>query len=272
MRNVKDKGILITGAGRGLGKRLAIGFANSGARVALLARSKAELDLANLEIEHAGGIAMRLRADVRDMEQLNAAVERMRAHYQRLDVLVCAAGVQGPIGPFSSCAPKQWFEAIDTNLLGVANAVRAVLPHMIHQRSGKIIVLGGKGTADPRPNFSAYATSKAAVARFVETIAEEVQEHNIQVNVMSPGSTYTHMTDEILASADKAGKREHDKAVQVRLTGGMSPDRQIDLARFLASEDSNHISGRVLHVDDDWKRLEHSPMSRDLYTLRRVQR
>ena len=116
LRNVKDKGVLITGAGRGIGKRLAIGFANHGARVALLARSKAELDLANLEIEHAGGVSLRIRADVRDYEQLAAAVERMKAHYGRLDVLICAAALQGPIGPLLSIPGKAWAETIETNL------------------------------------------------------------------------------------------------------------------------------------------------------------
>jgi NAD(P)-dependent dehydrogenase (short-subunit alcohol dehydrogenase family) len=272
LRNIKDKGVLITGAGRGIGKRLAIGFANHGARVALLARSKAELDLANLEIEHGGGIALRLRADVRDAEQLSAAVDRMKAHYGRLDILVCSAAVQGPIGPFLSNSPKAWAETIETNLLGVVNAVRAVLPYMIEKRSGKIIVLSGRGGADARPNFSAYAASKAALIRLVETVAEEVRDSNIQVNAMSPGGTYTHMTDEILRAGDRAGRRESEEAVQVRLTGGVSPEKQIELALFLASEDSNHVSGKMLHVNDDWRRLEHATVGREVYTLRRVQK
>src|SRR5215203_5614723 len=110
LRNVKDKGILITGAGRGIGKRLAIGFANHGARVALLARSKAELDLANLEIEHAGGVSLRVRADVRDYEQMAAAVDRMRTHYGRLDILICAAGLLGPIGSLTENPLRAWTE------------------------------------------------------------------------------------------------------------------------------------------------------------------
>jgi NAD(P)-dependent dehydrogenase (short-subunit alcohol dehydrogenase family) len=272
LRNVKEKGILITGAGRGIGKRLAIGFASHRARVALLARSKAELDLANLEIEHAGGVALRLRADVRDLEQLSAAVDRMKTHYGRLDVLICAAGLQGPIGPFVSTSPKAWAETLETNLIGVANAVRAVLPHMIEKRSGKIIVLGGRGAVDARPNFSAYAASKAALVRFIETVAEEVRDHNIQLNAMAPGGTYTHMTDEILRAGDRAGSKEHDEAVQVRLTGGVGPEKQIELALFLASEDSNHVSGKIIHVNDDWRRLEHAAVGRELYTLRRVQK
>ena len=159
---------------------------------------------------------------------------------------------------------------METNLIGVANAVRAVLPHMLEKRSGKIIVLGGRGAADPRPYFSAYAASKAAVVRFVETIAEEVRDHNIQINVLAPGGAYTHMTDEILRAGDKAGRKEKEEAVQVRITGGVAPEKQAQLALFLASEDSNHISGKMIHVNDDWKRLEHAAVSREIYTLRRM--
>ena len=272
MHKVKDKGVLITGAGRGIGKRLAIGFASRGARVGLLARSKAELDLADLEIEHAGGTSLRLRASVCDFEQMAAAVDRMKTHYGTIDILICAAGLQGPIAPLAETSPKAWAATIETNLIGVMHSCRAVLPHMIERRSGKIIVISGRGGAGPRPWFSAYAASKAAVVRMVETLAEEVRDHNIQVNAMAPGGTYTSMTDEILNAGDRAGWKENEEAQQVRLTGGIAPEKQIQLALFLASEASNHISGKLLHVNDDWKKLEHANLSRDIYTLRRTQK
>src|SRR5438309_9593687 len=115
MHNVKDNGVLITGAWRGIGKRLAIGFAAQGARVGLLARSKAELDLTNLEIEHAGGNSFRIRASVCDYEHLCAAVDRMKSHYGRVDVLICAAALQGPIGLFWELPPIAYAETIETN-------------------------------------------------------------------------------------------------------------------------------------------------------------
>ena len=272
METLTNAGVLVTGAGRGIGKRLAIGFATAGNRVALLARSKAELDLAHLEIEHAGGNALRIRADVTDFEQVNAAVDRMRVHYGEVNVLICAAAVPGPIGPFVDQSPKAWVDTIQTNLLGVMNACKAVLPHMIARREGKIIVMSGPGATVARPNLSAYAASKAAVVRLVETIAEEVREHNVQINCMGPGGTYTHMTDEILRAGDRAGWKETEEALEIRQTGGVAPEKQIHLALFLASEQSNHISGKLIHISDDWKKLRSENIHPEIYTLRRLQK
>lgn len=273
MHSFKTVPVLVTGAGRGIGKRLSIGFAAAGARLGLLARSKAELDLCHLEIEHAGGSALRIRADVCDFEQMNAAVERVRVHFNKpVQVMICAAAVQGPVGPFAEISPKVWQETVQTNLVGVMNSCRAVLPQMIERRSGKIIVLACGGVSGARPNFSIYSATKAAAARFVESLAEEVLEHNVQVNCMSPGETYTHMTDQILAAGERAGWREIEHAQQVRMTGGEPPDKQMELAFFLASEQSNHVTGRLISVHDDWKKLKNGALNQELYTLRRVQK
>jgi 3-oxoacyl-[acyl-carrier protein] reductase len=266
--------VLVTGAGRGIGKRLAIGFAGRGARVGLLARSKAELDLCHLEIEHGGGAALRIRADVCDYEQVSAALERMRVQFgSPVQVLVCAAAILGPIGPFVETSPKSWHEIVQTNLIGVMNACRAVLPQMLERRNGKIIVIAGVGGVLPaRPNFAVHSATKTAVVRFVESLAEEVAEHNVQVNCLSPGETYTHMTDQVLAAGDRAGWREIDAARQVRMTGGVPAERQIELALFLASPQSNHVTGRMIHVADDWKKLKEKSITAELYRLRRNQK
>jgi len=270
--SIQDSGILITGAGRGIGKRLAIGLAQLGARVGLLARSKAELDLAALEIEHAGGTSLRIRADVRDYEQTAAAIDRMRAHFGRLDAVICAAAIQGPIGPFAESDPKAWAETIDTNLIGVMHTCRAALPGMLAAKQGKLLLITGGGATKPRPNFTAYAAAKTALVRFAESLADEVAEHNVQVNCMAPGAAYTSMTDEILRAGEGAGWREQEDAQQVRQSGGIVPEKQIQLVAFLISERSNHISGKLIHVSDDWKRLEKESLSPEAYTLRRIQR
>ena len=117
------------------------------------------------------------------------------------------------------------------------------------------------------------AASKAAIVRLVECLADEVRDHNVQVNCMAPGPTYSHMTDEILhAGEELAGLREIEEAERVRVTGGVLPEKQVQLALFLASDRSNHISGKLIHVNDDWKRLEQENMRAEMFTLRRVQK
>lgn len=260
---------LITGAGRGIGKRLAIGLAQAGARVGLLGRSQAELDLTKLEIEHAGGIAHRFRADVRDLEQLTAAVDRMAVIYGSIHTLIANAAVLGPVGPFVEQRPRDWKEVFDTNVLGVMNSCRVVLPQMLEARKGKILVIVDNGAASPRPNLAPYAASKAAVVRFVESLAEEVRDQNIQVNSLSPGGAYTSMTDDILQAEDRAGLKEVEEAERIRLTGGVAADKQIQLALFLTSERSNHLTGKLIHMGDDVKRLEQDNSRQDAWTLRR---
>ena len=101
-----------------------------------------------------------------------------------------------------------------------------------------------------------------------------MSDHNVQINCISPGDTYTHMTDQILAAGDRAGWRESEHAEQTRLTGGTPLDKQMDLAMFLASEESNHITGRLVGVMDEWKKLRSRAPSKPgpFSLLRRVQR
>ncbi len=267
----RSKNILVTGAGRGLGKRLAMGFARLGAKIALVSRSKAELDLAHIEIEQAGGNAVRIRADVTDPEQLTLAVDRARVVFGGpIDILVCAAAIHGPIDSFLHSAQKNWTDTIMVNLLGVVHSCRAVLPAMIEKRSGKIIVLTCDSQTTPELNFSAYTTSKAAVIRFAESLAGEVLDHNVQVNCFDPGPAYTNLTDEIIRAENRLDTRIVNLAKETRRTGGASPETQLELATFLASERSNHITGKLIQVTDDWKKLMNATLRPDALTLRRT--
>jgi NAD(P)-dependent dehydrogenase (short-subunit alcohol dehydrogenase family) len=269
LRSSQDVNVLITGAGRGIGKRLAIGFSRTKARLGLLGRSQGELDVTKLEIEDGGGTALRLRADVRNFDQVAAAVDRMTSAWGEIHALVANAAVQGPIGAFEENRPAAWQEVFETNVIGVLNSCRAVLPQMVERRAGKIIVIAGPGAATPRPQFAAYAASKAAVVRFVECVAEEVRGDNVQINCMFPGEAYTNMTDEILHAGERAGAQEIESAEKVQATGGTLPDKQIQLALFLASERSNHLTGKLIYVQDDWKKIEYENARPDAFTLRR---
>jgi NAD(P)-dependent dehydrogenase (short-subunit alcohol dehydrogenase family) len=267
----KNKNVLITGAGRGIGKRLALGFASLGARIALVGRSKAEIDLAHIEIEQAGGNALRIRTDVTDPEQLTLAADRARVAFGRpIDILICAAATIGPVNAFMQNSLKAWKEAFTINLMGVVHAVRAVLPSMAERRTGKIIVLTCDSDQSPRLNLSAYTTSKTAVVRFVEAVAVEVFEHNVQINCFDPGPAYTNLTDEIIRAESRLETRVVSEAKETRRTGGVSPALQLRVASFLASEESNHITGKLIHVTDDCNKLRNDTLRPDALTLRRA--
>jgi 3-oxoacyl-[acyl-carrier protein] reductase len=267
----KNKNVMVTGGGRGIGKRLALGFARLGARIALVGRSKAEIDLAQIEIEQAGGNALRIRADVTDAEGLEVAVDRARVSFgSSVDVLICAAAITGPLNSFLQSPLKDWTEAIQINLLGVAHSCRAVLPGMMEKRSGKIIAL--VCDQSPNLNFSAYSSSKAAVVRFVEMLAAEVADHNIQVNSFDPGATYTSVTDEIIRAESRLEPKVIAAAKETRRTGGVPPELQLEHTMFLASEQSNHITGKLIDVSDNWKKLRNARLRQDTFTLRRVLR
>ncbi len=274
MHSPQEVGVIVTGAGRGIGKRLAMGFANARAKVGLISRTERELDATKLEIKQTGGEVFSARADVRSWSETTAAIHnlnrRFHSHGANLEVLVVGAAVQGAIGPFAETDPKAWADVLNTNLLGAMHAMRAALPGMMERRRGKIIVLTGGGSESARPNFAGYAVTKTAVVRLVETVAEEVRDFNIQINCFSPGGAYTSMTDEILAAGDKAGSMEIERAEKVRVTGGVAAERQIQFALFLASERSNHITGKLVHVSDDLKKLELANMTADVLTLRRL--
>ncbi len=267
----KNKNILVTGAGRGIGKRLALGFARVGARIALLGRSKAEIDLAHIEIEQNGGNALRLRADVTDPEQLAVAVDRVRVIFgSGVDILICAAGVAGPLNPLLQAPLKLWTEAININLLGVVHCCRAVLPQMIDRRSGKVLVITCDSDHEPKGSFSAYETSKTAVVRFVESLSGELIDDNVQINCFDPGPAYTNLTDEIIRAENRLDSKVVAAAKETRRTGGVSPELQLEHAAFLVSERSNHITGKLIHVSDDWKKLKNAHLRPDSLTLRRM--
>jgi 3-oxoacyl-[acyl-carrier protein] reductase len=267
----QNRNVLVTGAGRGLGKRLALGFARLGARLILVGRNKAELDLAHIEIEQAGGNALKVRADVTDPEQMELAVHRASVTFgSGIDVLVCAAGVVGPLGSFAQASLKQWATTVNTNLLGAANAIHAVLPGMIERRRGKIIALACESDTAPKLNFSAYTSSKAALVRLVEALAMELLHDNIQVNSLDPGPAYTSITDEIISAEAQLQPAVVAEAKEVRRTGGASPNLQLEHVMLLASERSNHITGKLIHIHDDLKKLVNQSIRPDALTLRRV--
>jgi len=264
---------LVSGGTGALGRAVTLALLREGAEVTVTFRSESELSALKVA---AGGESGRLdarRIDITDAAAVGQLVEEIVAAKGRLDVMINAAGGFAGGAKMWDSDPATLERMLALNLQPGFLLARAAAKAMLRQGTGAIVNVAAKAGLDPPAGLAAYAASKAAVARFAECLAEEVRDHNVQVNSISPGFAYTHMTDEILhAGEERAGRREIEDAEQVRITGGVAPEKQIQLALFLASERSNHISGRLIHVSDDWKRLEHDNMKPELYTLRRVQK
>jgi len=271
---LKDRVAIVTGAGRGIGRAIALAFAQEGANIIAVSRTSEEIEETVRQIKALNSNAFALKADVSNQEDVNEIIRSATQNFGKVDILVNSAGIQGPIGPVVENNIDQWIKTVHVNLIGTFLCTRAVLPIMIKRRCGKVINLSGGGATSPRPCFTAYAVSKAAVVRFTESIAHEVKEFNIQVNAIAPGAVNTRMLIQVLAAGDAAGENELAAAKHQLETGGTPPDRAADLAVFLASDESDGLSGRLISaVWDDWQRIAsqiEEVMHTDLYTLRRI--
>lgn len=191
-----------------------------------------------------------------------------------IDILVNAAGIYGPIGPSHEVDHSEWKKTYEINLFGTFNVYQNVVPVM-KKNGGKIINFSGGGDG-PLPNFSAYNSSKAAITRLTETLAEEIKKYNIDINVIAPGPVNTHFLDVALsAGEDKAGKERYQKLLEQKESGGTSPEKAAELCVFLASKDSDGLTGKYLSaVWDKWQTWDKAKIKElsksDIFTLKRV--
>ncbi|MGH7861376.1 MAG: SDR family NAD(P)-dependent oxidoreductase, partial [Candidatus Dormibacteraceae bacterium] len=230
---------MITGSSQGFGRAVARAFAAEGASVVLCARDPMPLEEARTELAGlavAGARVLAVPADVSNPADVRQVVDRARGELGGLDVLVSNAAVHGPKGPIDEVPWEEWSRAIAINLLGTVLACRAVLPIFKARRHGKIVLLSGGGATRPFPFLSAYAASKAGVARFGETLAEEVRAVGIDVNAVAPGAMTTRLLDQVLeAGPEKVGAALYQQSVKQKAEGGAGFERGAALCVFLAS-------------------------------------
>ncbi len=271
---LKDKTAIVTGASRGIGKAITLAFAQEGVDVVVVSRSLPEVEETAAQAKALGRHVLALNVDVSSRKDVTRMVDSAIREFGKIDILVSNAGIQGPIGPIIEADIERWIQTVNINLIGTFLCAKEILPFMIRRRQGKIINLSGGGATSPRPYFSAYAASKAAVVRFTETLAEEVKGFNIQVNAIAPGAVNTRMLEQVLAAGKAAGEEALDEARQQLETGGTPLQTAASLAVFLASNESDGLTGRLISaIWDDWqgmaKRIPEI-MASDLYTLRRI--
>lgn len=276
---MKLKGInaLITGGSQGLGKEIAVHFLREGANVVLCARTEKELLATRDELtkEFPAQKVSAKACDVSNESQVNALVSYALQELGSLQALVLNAGIYGPMGPMESVSLDEWRRALDINLYGVLLPCRALIPHFKKSGCGKIVVLSGGGATNPLPNISAYAASKAAVVRLMETLAEELRPFHVDVNAIAPGALATRLVDEVLAAGpEKVGAAFYEKNKQWKEKGATPLALGAGLAVYLASNESDGITGKLLSAQwDPWKSLHehHDDLAKsDIYCLRRI--
>jgi NAD(P)-dependent dehydrogenase (short-subunit alcohol dehydrogenase family) len=239
--NLEGKVAVITGAGRGLGRAMALRLARSGASIVAAARTLSQLEETAAEVQKLERRCLILPTDVAVSEQVNAMVAAAVAGFGRVDVLINnAGGGEDQLGkPLHQITDAEWRRGIDVNLSSQFYCARAVIPHMVAQRRGKIInIASGYGLRGERHNYM-YACAKGGVIQLTRSLALTYAEHNIQTNCIVPG-IFPH--NERLMKFFKGGK--FIPIGRVGYDDDLGP-----LALFLSSDASDHINGELIIID-----------------------
>jgi 3-oxoacyl-[acyl-carrier protein] reductase len=201
---------VITGAGRGIGRAIALKLAELGARTVLCGRSRQALEQ-TAALQNSPGHSSEERSettsviecDVTDVRSVEALAEQVERTFHRLDVLVNNAGIGGVVGPLHQLSPDNWDHVMNTNLRGVYYCIRSLAPLMIKARSGHIINISSLAGKNPLPNGAAYAASKWGLNGLSYSVAEELRAHYIRVSVICPGSVHTEFSAHPGKNAEK---------------------------------------------------------------------
>lgn len=192
MESLQGKNAIVTGAGKGIGKAIAIALAKEGVQVGLIARTSKDLETVAAEIAALGVKAAFAVADISNIAEVNKAVESIQAELGNTDILINNAGM-GVFGKFLDLTPEQWENHIKVNLFGVYYATRAVLPQMIERQTGDIVNVSSTAGLTGAAVTSAYSASKFAVMGLTESLMQEVRKHNIRVTAMAPSTVVTEL-------------------------------------------------------------------------------
>jgi 3-oxoacyl-[acyl-carrier protein] reductase len=192
MESLKGKVALITGAGRGIGKAIAIALANEGVHIGLTARSEEGVKAVAAEIAASGVKASYATADISNRAEVEAAVAKIQSELGNIDILINNAGIAS-FGNFLELEPEVWEEQIRVNLFGVYYVTRAVLPQMIERKTGDIVNISSTAGKSGSAVTSAYAASKFGVFGLSESLMQEVRKHNIRVTALAPSTVLTDL-------------------------------------------------------------------------------
>ena len=241
MKLLEGKVALITGAGRGIGKAVAMRFAEQGADIAFTDLELNEGVLATVaELEKAGTRVKAYASNAADFEQSHAVVEQIMADFGRIDILVNNAGITKD-GLMLRMSEAQWDAVINVNLKSAFNFIHAVTPIMARQRGGSIINMSSVVGVSGNAGQCNYSASKAGMIGLAKSIAKEMGSRGIRANCIAPGFIITEMTGQL---SDEV-REQWAKAIPLRRGG--TPEDVANVALFLASDLSSYVSGQVIH-------------------------
>ena len=224
---------VVTGAGRGIGRAIAIAYAKGGAAVCCTARSESQIISTVETIAAAGGRALSVAADVTNYASISSVFERAVASFGRLDILVMSAGAAAENKLVEESDPLLWRQSLDVNLIGAFHTAKAAIPHLRKSGAGKIIVLGSGMGHRSGPTRSAYAASKAGLWMLTRVLAQELAPHGVAVNELIPGPVLT----ELIVGREKSLSPGGEEWLK-------QPEDVVPLALFLACQPNPGPTGQ----------------------------
>ena len=267
------KNIVITGASSGIGRKIAESLIKDGNNVIVCARSISPLK----ELTANGKIASYFKVDVSKKSQIIHFTKFVSSKFGHVDALICCAGVYGAIGPFWEVDDEDWWATIKINLLGTFLTIKYFTPLLKQAKNSSIVTFAGGGAFNSFPRYSAYASSKSAIVRLTETIAEELKSFNIKVNAVAPGFISTPIHNATIEAGPKIVGEEFYNETKKKLKDSHGKiEVPINCVKYLISDRADGLTGKTISAnfdpwrsDDFFKQITNINNS-DLYTMKRI--
>jgi NAD(P)-dependent dehydrogenase (short-subunit alcohol dehydrogenase family) len=242
-----DQVALVVGGAQGIGKAISVSLGREGAHVIVADIDCPVMESTVREMRAAGSDGRPIACDVRDSAQVQGMAKQVLDWYGRIDVLMYVAGI-APAAPFLEISEQTWDDTVDTNLRGAFLVSRAVVPHMVARRRGKLVFMASTNSWDAEPQMAHYNVSKSGVFLLAKTLARELGPYGINSNALGPGFIKTRLTEPVLSNPEFMKK--YDPARGLIPLGRLgTPEDVAGPALFLASDDASYINGVLLFVD-----------------------